>query len=77
VLRGARADVTDFSYMTLMDTSVVKHNMLKKATGYFMLCSAQAVSCNILIGPWFIFVGIVVVDDDDDDEETPLVFEVN
>ena len=28
-LRGARADVTDFSYMTLMDTSVVKHNMLK------------------------------------------------
>jgi hypothetical protein len=29
VLCGARADVTDFSYMTLMDTSVVKHNMLK------------------------------------------------
>ena len=29
VLRGARADVTDFSYMTLMDKSVVKHNMLK------------------------------------------------
>ena len=29
VLRGARPDVTDFSYMTLMDTSVVKHNMLK------------------------------------------------
>jgi hypothetical protein len=29
VLRGARADVTDFSYMTLMDTSAVKHNMLK------------------------------------------------
>ena len=29
VLRYARADVTDFSYMTLMDTSVVKHNMLK------------------------------------------------
>ena len=29
VLRGARADVTDFSYMTLMGTSVVKHNMLK------------------------------------------------
>jgi hypothetical protein len=29
VLRGARADVTEFSYMTLMDTSVVKHNMLK------------------------------------------------
>ena len=29
VLRGARADVTDFSYMTLMDTSVVKHNTLK------------------------------------------------
>ena len=28
VLRGARADVTDFSYKTLMDTSVVKHNML-------------------------------------------------
>ena len=28
VLRGARADVTDFSYMTLMDKSVVKHNML-------------------------------------------------
>jgi hypothetical protein len=28
VLRGARADVTDFSYMTLMDTSVVKHNRL-------------------------------------------------
>jgi len=29
VLRGARADVTHFSYMTLMDKSVVKHNMLK------------------------------------------------
>ena len=29
VLRVARADVTDFSYMTLMDTSAVKHNMLK------------------------------------------------
>ena len=29
VLRGARADVTDFSYMTSMDMSVVKHNMLK------------------------------------------------
>ena len=29
VLRRARADVTDFSYMTLMDTSVLKHNMLK------------------------------------------------
>jgi hypothetical protein len=28
VLRGARADVTDFFYMTLMDKSVVKHNML-------------------------------------------------
>ena len=33
VLRGARADVTDLSYMTLMDTSVVKHNMLKKREG--------------------------------------------
>ena len=30
VLRGARADVTDFSYMTLMDKSVVKHNRLKE-----------------------------------------------
>ena len=29
VLRGARAHVTDFSYMTLMDKSAVKHNMLK------------------------------------------------
>jgi len=29
VLRGERADVTDFFLMTLMDTSVVKHNMLK------------------------------------------------
>ena len=29
VLCGARADVTDFSYMTLMDKSAVKHNMLK------------------------------------------------
>ena len=29
VLRGARADVTDFSYMTLMNTSAVKHYMLK------------------------------------------------
>ena len=29
VLRGARADVTDFSYVTLMDKSAVKHNMLK------------------------------------------------
>ena len=28
VLRVARADVTDFSYMTLIDTSVVKHYML-------------------------------------------------
>ena len=30
VLCGARADVTDFSYMTLMDKSAVKHNMLKQ-----------------------------------------------
>ena len=30
VLRGARAHVTDFSYMTLMDKSAVKHNMLKE-----------------------------------------------
>ena len=29
VLRVARAHVTDFSYMTLMDKSAVKHNMLK------------------------------------------------
>jgi hypothetical protein len=29
VLRGERADVTDFFLMTLVDTSVVKHNMLK------------------------------------------------
>ena len=29
VLRGEHADVTDFFLMTLMDTSVVKHNMLK------------------------------------------------
>ena len=28
MLRGERADVTDFFLMTLMDTSVVKHNML-------------------------------------------------
>ena len=34
VLRGARADVTDFSYMTLMDTSVVKHNMLKMKASF-------------------------------------------
>ena len=33
VLRVARADVTDFSYMTLMDTSAVKHNMLKIPVG--------------------------------------------
>jgi hypothetical protein len=32
LLRGARADVTDFSYMTLMDKPVVKQIMLK----YFM-----------------------------------------
>jgi len=31
VLCGARADVTDFSYMTLIDKSAVKHNMLKMA----------------------------------------------
>ena len=30
VLRGARAHVTDFSYMTLMDKPAVKHNMLKE-----------------------------------------------
>ena len=30
VLRGARAHVTDFSYMTLMDKSAVKHNILKE-----------------------------------------------
>ena len=30
VLCGAHADVTDFSYMTLMDKSAVKHNMLKE-----------------------------------------------
>ena len=29
VLRGERAEVTDFFLMTLVDTSVVKHNMLK------------------------------------------------
>ena len=29
MLRGERADVTDFFLMTLVDTSVVKHNMLK------------------------------------------------
>jgi len=29
LLRGARAVVTDFSYMTLMDKSMVKQNMLK------------------------------------------------
>ena len=29
VLRGLRAHVTNFSYMTLMDKSAVKHNMLK------------------------------------------------
>ena len=28
VLRGARADVKGFSYMTLMDKSAAKHNML-------------------------------------------------
>ena len=28
MLRGERADVTDFFLMALMDTSVVKHNML-------------------------------------------------
>jgi hypothetical protein len=31
VLRGERADVTDFFLMTLVDTSVVKHNMLRIA----------------------------------------------
>ena len=36
VLRGARADVTDFSYMTLMDTSAVKHNMLKNKFEIFI-----------------------------------------
>ena len=30
VLCGARADVTHFSYMTLMDKPAVKHNMLKR-----------------------------------------------
>ena len=30
MLRGEHADVTDFFLMTLVDTSVVKHNMLKK-----------------------------------------------
>ena len=34
VLRGARAHVTDFSYMTLMDKSAVKHNMLKLACSF-------------------------------------------
>ena len=29
MLRGERADVTDFFLMTLVDTSAVKHNMLK------------------------------------------------
>ena len=33
MLCGARADVTDFSYMTLMDKSAVKHNMLKEYGG--------------------------------------------
>jgi hypothetical protein len=34
VVRGERADVTDFFLMTLVDTSVVKHKTLKvKVTG--------------------------------------------
>ena len=44
VLRGARADVTDFSYMTLMDTSTVKHNMLKVAGLSFCTCPCDILS---------------------------------
>jgi len=36
VLRGVRAHVTDFSYMTLMDKSAVKHNLLKHAKEMFL-----------------------------------------
>ena len=45
MLCGARVDVTDFSYMTLMDKSAVKHNMLKlhHATGSLTRFSTRQV----------------------------------
>ena len=46
VLRVARADVTDFSYMTLMDTSVVKHNMLKSISNLMKFRPVEAVLVN-------------------------------
>ena len=46
VLCGARADVMDFSYMTLMDKSAVKHNMLKNLFSF-----PVAVNNSIKVGP--------------------------
>jgi hypothetical protein len=48
VLCGARADVTDFSYMTLMDKSAVKHNMLKRQCA----CSALSLEFDPLAASW-------------------------
>ena len=60
VLRGARADVTDFSYMTLMDKSVVKHNMLKPLL-MPKFCWTVLVICCVLYGMQ-VFIGNIYTD---------------
>ena len=61
VLRGARAHVTDFSYMTLMDKPAVKHNMLKPVSRwpvagpfeYWLLASSPASKVKTAIHTWY------------------------
>ena len=48
VLGGARAHVTDFSYMILMDKSAVKLNMLKETRA---VCIAPTVSTTLHKNP--------------------------
>ena len=45
VLRGAHAYDTDFSYMTLTDTSAFKHNMLK-TDGKEKFCKCGGYICS-------------------------------
>ena len=61
VLRGARADVTNFSYMTLMDKSVVKHNMLKNDFSEPSVSSifiGRGVKCGRRYGSGDIYTGV-------------------
>ena len=62
VLRGARADVTDFSYMTLMDTSAVKHNMLKNTytNGPSTFCYNCLPNCRSVF-PFYLFFTAIFI----------------